>query len=246
MAKPVVLGNGREWKAQSHAKAHFRTILHAHGNGDVITDPAHHDDLAALLERYDNAITGEPSKIGSGIDRFERRVNAQDGFSTPGFWVVRTDGTATDFSFYAAVEGRPKPRSAEFADACRAAIAKDMSAAKRRHFADHGDGDGRVLCDISDQPISIDEAHLDHAYPTFGAIVVMFRAARGWHDEVPPGVLTPSQDAQTTTTFIDSNVGAAFREFHRRGARLRVISARSNLAMAAGQRAPKIKRPVTV
>ena len=110
---------GREFKTQTAAIEHFRAILHAYGNGSIIEDPAHHDDLVALLERYDAAITDTPSKIGVGIERFERRLNAESGYSTPGFWVVRSDGSATDFSFYTGVKGEPKPQSQEFADACR-------------------------------------------------------------------------------------------------------------------------------
>jgi hypothetical protein len=246
MAKGIVLSNGWEWKSQKAAIEHFREILHSYGNGEVITDAGHIDDLAALLERYDNAITRDPSKIGSGIERFERRINADTGYSTPGFWVVRTDGTDTDFSFYTGIRGTPKPRSQEFSDACRAAIARDIVAAKKRHFEIHGNANGQVLCDLSDQPLSFDEAQIDHAYPTFGAMVVMFRAARGWHADVPPEVLTPPQDGQTTTTFVDPDIAAAFREFHHRGAKLRVISSRRNLAMAASQRVPRIKRPVEI
>ena len=87
MALPFVLSNGREFKSQKAAKEHFREILRAYENGRVITDPSHHDDLVALLERYDNAVTDTSSKIGTGIDHFERRINPGSGYSTPGFWV---------------------------------------------------------------------------------------------------------------------------------------------------------------
>jgi hypothetical protein len=167
----------------------------------------------ALLERYDNAITDTPSKIGTGIDHFERRTNAGSGYSTPSFWVVRTDGSSTDFSFYTGVEGKPEPRSHEFADACRAAVAYDLKAAKKRHFQLHGDEDGHVMCDIADQPISFDEAQLDHAYTTFGVMVVMFRAARGWHDQIPANILTVGQDQQTTTTFVDPSTAGSSATF---------------------------------
>jgi hypothetical protein len=246
MSKPITLSNGKEWKTQKAAEVHFRGILHAYENGDIISDLDHHDDLVALLERYDNAITKTTSKIGCGIDHFERRLNANVGYATPSFWVVRTDGTATDFSFYTALKGEPKPRSQEFIDACRAAVAADLRRAKDTHFKLHADANGQILCDLSDEPISPENAHLDHAYPTFGVMVVMFRAAQGWHDTIPDGILTPSQDAQTTTKFADPDTATKFREFHRRGAKLRVISRRANLSKAASQRAPKIKRPVTL
>jgi len=72
----------------------------------------------------------------------------------------------------------------------------------------------------------------------------MFRAARGWHDEIPDGVLSIAQDNQTTTTFIDPAIAESFREVHHRGAKMRMISAQKNLSMAPQQRVPVIKRPV--
>jgi hypothetical protein len=119
-----------------------------------------------------------------------------------------------------------------------------FSPQKRRHFETHGDDAGRVPCDLSDELISSAEAHLDHAYPTFGQLVVSFRAARGWQHGVPVGVLTPPADAQTTTSFLDVFAAEAFRQFHQAAAILRIVSRARNLAMAAGQWKPKIRRPV--
>jgi hypothetical protein len=221
-----------------------RAILHAYADGDEIIDAAHHSDLVALLERYDDAITDTPSKIGTGIVRFERRLNVGAGFATPGFWVERADGSWTDFSFPTAISAKPKPQSQEFADACRGVVASDLRAAKLRHFKSHGDEQGRVPCDITGQLITIDEAHLDHAHWPFGTLIAMFREARGWHEVIPTGTLTAPQNQQTTTTFADPAIASAFKAFHRRTATLRVISAKANLSMASQQRRPKIKLPV--
>jgi hypothetical protein len=197
------------------------------------------------LERYDNTVTLEPdSKIGSGIARFERRRNSGVGYSTPGFWVVRTDGSDTDFSFYSALDGRPKQRAHEFADACRASVAADLAEAKRLHFKARGDADGRVACEVTGKLIAADEAHLDHAYPAFGHLVVMFRATQGWHEEIPDGVLTPPRDRQTTTLFVDPEAATRFRAFHHNAALLRIVDKSANLAQAAKQRVPKVQRPV--
>lgn len=244
MAKTINLSNGRSWKTQTAALTHFKDMLGRYTDHQIVEDRSDHDDLVALLERYDAAIINSPAKIGSGIDHFLRRRNVGEGYSTPGFWVHRTDGTATDFSYIDAVKGQPKSNTQEFYDACRNAVAADLLAAKKRHFDTHADSAGRVPCDLSDELISFAEAHLDHAYPTFGQLVVSFRAARGWHHGVPVGVLTPPADAQTTTSFLDPFAAEAFRQFHRGAATLRVVSRARNLSMSAAQRRPRIKRPV--
>jgi uncharacterized protein DUF3223 len=244
MAKAITLSNGRSWKTQAAALAHFKEMLRRHADNQVVEGRDDHDDLLALLERYDAVITHGPAKIGSGVEYFLRRRNVGENFSTPGFWVHRTDGTDTDFSYIDAVKGQPKSNAQEFYDACRGAVATDLLAAKKRHFETHGDSSGRVPCDLSDELISFAEAHLDHAYPTFGQLVVSFRAARGWQHGVPAGILTPPADAQTATSFLDASVVDAFRRFHSGAATLRIVSRARNLAMSAGQRRPRIKRPV--
>lgn len=244
MAKLISLQNGRIWKTQGAALAHFKQMLAKYRDNEVIEDHADHEDLIALLERYDAVITEGPSKMGDGVDCFLRRRNAFEGFSTPGFWVRRVDGSETDFSYISAVKGEPKTNAQEFYDACRGAVGVELLAAKRRHFKTYGDLDGRVPCDLSDRLIAFDEAHIDHAYPTFGQLVLSFRAARGWQHGVPPGVLSTPADGQTTTNIIDPVVAGAFQQFHHAAAILRIVARERNLAMAAGQRKPKVKRPV--
>lgn len=244
MAKTIDLSNGRSWRTQSAALEHFKSMLRRYSDDQTIDVRADHDDLVALLERYDSAIVGGPSKIGTGVDCFFRRRNVGQGYSTAGFWVRRVDGSETDFSYISAVKGEPKSSAQEFYDACRNAVAADLLAAKKRHFIAHGDDQGRVPCELTDELITFKEAHLDHAYPTFGQLVVSFRAARGWQHGVPEGVLSAPVDGQTITTFVDPDAAEAFRQFHHGAVILRIVSRSRNLAMAAGQRKPKVRRPV--
>jgi hypothetical protein len=160
--------------------------------------------------------------------------------------VRRVDSSETDFSYIAAVKGTPKSSAQEFYDACRAVVAADLKVAKRKYFRDHGDELGHVPCELTDTLITIDQAHIDHAYPTFGQLVLSFRAARGWQHDAPPRTLTAPADGQTTTTFTDPAIAEAFRQFHHAAAILRIISATRNLAMSAGQRKPKVKRPIVL
>ncbi len=130
----------------------------------LVEDLNDHDDLVALLERYDEAIIDGPSKTGAGIDHFTRTRNNFNGYSTPSFWVHRADGTATDFSYISGVNGQSKGCSREFYDACRAAVQDDLIAAKHRFFAEHGDERGHVPCEITAVRIGFEDAHLNGRY----------------------------------------------------------------------------------
>lgn len=73
MAKSVSLPNGRFWKTQTAALGHFKNMLRRHADEQTVEDYIDHDDLVALLERYDAVIVDGPAKIGRGIDYFFRR-----------------------------------------------------------------------------------------------------------------------------------------------------------------------------
>lgn len=246
MAKAVTLSNGKSWPTQKAAQEHFRAMLARYADNQVIDDAQDHDDLAALLERYDLAITDGPPKAGTGIDHFERRRNAGEGFSTPGFWVIRTTGDATDFSYIWAVKAQPMSDAQQFTGACRTAVQSTLLAAKKKAFETYGDASGRVPCELTGQLVDFDDAHLDHAWMSFSQIVVGFRAARGWAHGVPAGCVTAPADAQIVSAFQDPATADAFVDFHNKVAKLRIVSKTANLSMAARQRVPKIQRPVVL
>jgi hypothetical protein len=232
----ITLTNGKAWASQKAAKAHFKEILHTYANGAPVDDPGHHDDLAALVVRLDAVLPAEERKGTAGIVRFERRLNTGAGFATPGFWLVRPNGEATDFSYLTAIEGRAKSQDLEFADACRRAVAGELAAFMRAEFA--RSSNGVVACALTGARIAQAEAHVDHDDPSFASIILSFRQAQGWVGSVPAGVLTSGADAQTTTTFVRPADEAAFRAFHQAHAKLRVVSVAANLARAASQRRP--------
>lgn len=224
MAKPVELSNGRSWKTKSAAKQHFKAMLARYADGDIIADYDDHSDLSALLERFDVLIADSAPKIGPGIERFERRLNKGDGWSSPGFWVVRIDKTATDFSYVKAVEGTAKSQSQEFYDACHNAVSRDLLHMKQRQFDYFANADGEIECDITGQLVVYADANLNHANPPFGAIVNGFRKLKGWELAFPPGTLTTSKDAQLSTRFSDDALAREFRDYHHNLAVLRIVA----------------------
>lgn len=223
MAKPVELTNGQVFKSKKAAEQHFREMLARYNDGDHISDYQDHSDLSALLERFDLLVSDGPSKIGAGIERFERRLNRGDGWSSPGFGVIRVDNTPTDFSYVQAVAGRPKSDAEEFSVACHNAVSRDLLAMKQRQFDHFAGPDGLIACVITGNLVGYTEAQLSHAHPPFGVIVKEFRKLKGWDGEVPPGILSASADAQISTHFADDAVAREFLDFHHGLAVLRII-----------------------
>lgn len=245
MAKPVEIGPLR-FRAQKSALDYFKAMHHRYQDGDRISKPGDHADLVALIERYDRILdeVGEPMKGCGQIDHFERRLNTATGWSSSGFWVVRQDGSASDFSYIMAVKGLPGDRSKDFYGACRQAVALDLVRAKKQAFAKYGDDQGRVECELTGKMVTFDDAHLDHAWPSFSHIVSGFRAARGWSRVIPDGIVSAPADRQTTAKFVDKAVAEAFRAFHHDQAVLRILSREANLKTASSARRPKVARPV--
>jgi len=223
MAKPVGLSNGRVWKSKKAAEQHFRDMLARYRDGEHISEYQDHSDLSALLERFDLLVSEGPSKIGAGIKRFERRLNKGDGWSSPGFWVVRVDDTPTDFSYVQAVVGRPRRDAEEFSAACHNAVSRDLLGMKQRQFDHFADADGLIACDITGNLVAYSEAQLSHAHPPFGIIVKEFRRLKGWEDNIPTGTLTASADAQISTHFSDNEIAREFLNFHHDRAVLRIV-----------------------
>lgn len=245
MATPVVIGS-RTFRTQGSALEHYKAMLHRYQDGQRIRDPDDHADLVALIERFDMVLeaVGEPAKGAGQIGHFERQLNIGTGWSTSGFWVVRQDGTATDFSYIDAVKGKPKGISQDFYNACRQAVSLDLILAKKQAFAQYGDDQGRVECELTRKMVTCEEAHLDHAWPYFSHLVSGFRAARGWSRDIPDDIVSAPADRQTTATFLDGAVADAFRAFHHDQAVMRILSREANLKTANSARRPKVARPV--
>lgn len=135
MAKSVIIGS-RSFQTQKSALAHYKALLYRYQDGQRISVPEDHADLVALIERYDSLLeaVGEPVKGGGQIGHFERRLNIGTGWSNSGLWVVRRDGSETDFSYIHAVKGKVGERSADFCGACREAVALDLSLGEEALF----------------------------------------------------------------------------------------------------------------
>jgi len=237
MAKghPIDLGH-RLFPTKKADATHFKDMLARYSLGETVNaqDAA---DLTSLLHRHPEAL----QKRGPGIDRFS--VNADGEYGTRCFWVERSDGSRTDFSYLTCISGEKPTLIQEFTQACRNAVFPSINRAKRRFFEDNADASGRVTCEITGDEITWDECHVDHKPPlTFQVIVETFLKAHAIEPTL--AMITSPCDAQATTRFVDNAIADMFVDYHTRVARLRVLKSGANLGLAARNRICPPRNPI--
>jgi hypothetical protein len=217
----------KTFNSKKSAKQYFRDMLARYADGERIESEQDHADLEALVRRLDDALiaNGEPEKRWEEIAWFERRINYPH--KTSGFWLVRHDGSQSDFSFIFGVDCKSQSIEQSLVNACRAAIKPDID----KFRASKRDAHGLFLCDLDQTVISARDAHVDHAKPFFSTIVAQFRLNKGWQT-IPVDIFTAPGDSQTETRFSDKQLEDEFKQFHRSIARLRIIKAKTNLQLS--------------
>ena len=225
------------FKSKTEALACCKAMLARYRDGETINEQDS-QVLWDLLQRHPEA----REKIGCGVKRFFRD-RAIEGTSC--FWVERENGTSTDFSYGSCVNAKGKTLEQEFAEACRQAVRSDLEAAKKAHFRKHGNAEGKVPCEVTDEMVAFCESHLDHQKPmTFEVIVRTFIASNKL--TIRPEMLSIPGDAQFVTTFADDDLRQKFREYHNGLADLRITSAKANLSAAGRNRRRRPKTPVVL
>jgi Protein of unknown function (DUF3223) len=221
MRQPIEIGS-LCFATKSAAVKHFQNILYRHAIGVPIPEPDA-TELGWLLERHHEY----KQKLGAGIDYF---ITENAVYGTRGFRIIRIDKSSTDFSYLKCIDGKAPTPLSEALRAMRAEVAGDILQKKRDWFGDHAAADGTVLCAISNMPISLDEAHADHAPPrSFGTLAIAFLEARGID---PAALVTPSTDNQYEPRIKDPELAEAWRAYHHQLAVIRVVAKSANLARA--------------
>jgi len=235
----VIESVGSNWQqvfsSKKDAIHFFRAMLRRYRNNQKITD-IDSQALRSLLERHPEA----QQKIGCGVRHF---LKAPTDEGTSCFWIERDDGTKTDFSYISCANARGPSLYQQFAEACRQAVKSELEAAKKKHFGEHANSDGKVRCEVTGELVTTYESHLDHKKPfTFQVIVISFITANNL--TITAEMLSRPTDAQYVATLIDEDIQNRFREYHRKTANLRIIKIQNNLSLGGSERVIKPKRPV--
>ncbi len=212
--------DGQYFPTQQAAKSAIQSILYSQPLGEPLA-PAHLNFMMAVLEHHPAA----DIKIGCGVARIEVRANTR--FSTGRtFWLVRHDGTATDFSFMECL--KPSTNAQKVQGAFREAIGDQLATFKLDWFRTQAQPDTTVLCPILNISVGWEDAHVDHERPlTFVALVEAFISTRQLNvDDI---AVRDREDGRIGKVIADELLAAEWAAYHRAQAKLRVVSKQANL-----------------
>jgi len=139
------------------------------------------------------------------------------------FVVIRRDGSWRDFSWRKCLH--PTDALDDVRRICRRLVADQVAGFARAFWREHPRG---ARCPVLGAPMTPKDAHVDHAPPVFAELV------QAWLDQEhlePEDIdIVYRADYGGRSEFADPLLGECWREFHRKHARLRVVSARANLS----------------
>lgn len=207
-----------QFPTQAKLIDHIKSLRDKYPDGATIPGEDH-AFLLALVQRHPCAA----EKIGRGVHRFT--VETDKKYKTRGFWLHRTDGSKTDFSYRECI--RPSTHQSQVLAALREAVSEQMIKFREATF----NGQEKVLCPITHQNITRTQAHVDHVYPqTFSQLV------KDWSTQEHI-ILANIQ----LTEFIDGSIGRqikddytreSFQWYHGIHAKLQVIEKRINISLS--------------
>lgn len=198
------------YRSKKEATEAVRDVLHRAERGARL-DGADAELITALVHCHPDA-TG---KIGSGLQGVEVRTIE---YGQPGFWLLRTDGTSTEFSYRKALSA-PSHR-AEVLATMRRSISDQIAEFRQATFADTA----TIACPITGETLTRDHGQVDHHDPTFIELAHEFAELAGGWDRIE---LT-SSDGLIGKEFRHDVVGQGWQQWHRQHATLRYIHPGAN------------------
>ncbi|MGW2587206.1 DCL family protein [Streptomyces virginiae] len=215
-AKPVMIGD-RYYSRKGDADEAVRAMLYRYQPGEKVSAPEDEALLHDLLELHEDS----EKKRGVGIAHFEVRLNE---FRKPGFHIIRTDGSDTDFSFKKCLT--PATQRKKVLGAMRRAVKGQVLAAK--NAAVDKAGGALVPCALTGELLTDDAMHVDHYDPDFNELATAYAEERGGWNAFP---LVSGVDNTIGSQFVDDAQREEWEAHHQQHANLRVISVQANLSL---------------
>lgn len=202
----AVLG-GETYRTKKAVEERCRDILY----GRV---PIDHAFLLDLLGRHTNA----KQKIGCGVLRFEVRREVR--FETSCFWLVRVDGSETDWSFKQCITA--KSRRTKVLAAMRGAVVDQVISFRKGVFAA---ANGKPVCAVTGQALDLRNCHVDHHPLSFLTL------AEDWVQHDWDGiVIEENVDRSVIAKMLDPKQISSWQSYHQKWAELRLVTQAVNLS----------------
>ncbi len=220
---------GRTFKSMAKVADHIRFIVGRYVDYESL-DNEDVEFMLAILERHPRA----SEKIGCGVISMHIESTMEFGGRSRGFWLLRNDGTGTDFSWRKCLRMKPVGHDANVRSALRAIVASDVATYKHALFGGLADKDGLVRCPKTGRMITFDESQVDHVEP-FAVLVDRWLAECGLtYDAIE---VIGFGDGQAVKMLKDSSLASRFRLWHNSHAQLRIIAQSENAKPRAHQAA---------
>lgn len=219
--KQMFIINDRFFDTKKAVQTYIQGILNRQTlNTDLGNDD--HAFISALLERHLRC----DEKIGSGIASIQIRMDTEWG-KTRQFFIIRTDRTATEFSYLECLKGELESKLALFKAAARSAILEQIIEFKECYFKQNQNARGEVLCQATGLAVNRRNSHIDHDPKSFDGLVEDFIQQDGIVvDEVD---FIGFDDGEQRKRFADHKLEKRFADFHLSNASLRVVTVTANL-----------------
>jgi hypothetical protein len=213
--KPTLVGS-RTFALKKDAEDACRQILYKYQLGERVASPEDERFLLDLLDLH----TDREGKLGSGVDHFEVRSNPKF-IKQRSFYLVRTDGSETDFSFLKCL--RPPTQRQVVMAAMRQEVAMQIF-----DFAETAYAAGpEVACAVTGVAVLRSMAHVDHSSPTFVELAEDFVAQHGGWDEFE----VARADGSIGVQLGNPDQARAWRDYHRKNSNLQIVSVQANLSL---------------
>ena len=214
--------NGEEFSTLNELRLRIRAIRDTYPD-NVYINPNDLAFMCDVLKRHESA----DFKAGCGVvAMYVKTVPLYRNNRC--FWLVRKDGSETDFSFEMCLRNKPESRLIKFKRACRSAISEEMYMFKNVFFSNKTKFCAE--CPFTGEVITPSQSHVDHAPPwTFEKIVSAF--IRNYSINVDTVKIRGIREDKMLRNEIDDDLKQQFIDYHNERAKLRVISKKANLSI---------------
>ena len=183
-------------------------------------------DVVRMHESADEKIGDGDFSVGVRVCPINPRRRRQ-------FYILRENGTDTDFSYYKAIAGSTS-KDSHIKRTLRDAVKQQTIDFKNAYFKEHQDSAGYVRCEETGLKIKKREAHLDHYPKQFDEIVKDW--VNKYNVKAEEVELINPGDNTTVWEMADKDLLNKFIEMHKEVAQYRVVLGKVNLQRSPAKR----------